>query len=88
MPPQFGTFKQAQRVQQVEAAQPELGFGSFERIVLPLRDQLIERVAFEPELLHGLVASDHPALPLAVHVLPVWWIAFLFPALVYSSRAS
>jgi hypothetical protein len=27
MPPQFGTFKQAQRVQQVEAEQPELGFG-------------------------------------------------------------
>ncbi len=27
MPPQFGTFKQAQRVQQAEAAQAELGFG-------------------------------------------------------------
>ena len=27
MPPQFGTFKQAQRVQQAEAEQPELGFG-------------------------------------------------------------
>ena len=26
MPPQFGTFKQAQRVQQAEAQQPELGF--------------------------------------------------------------
>jgi len=26
MPPQFGTFKQAQRVQQVEAEQAELGF--------------------------------------------------------------
>ncbi len=27
MPPQFGTFKQAQRVRQAEAEQPELGFG-------------------------------------------------------------
>ncbi len=27
MPPQFGTFKQAQRVQQRDAEQPELGFG-------------------------------------------------------------
>jgi hypothetical protein len=27
MPLQFGTFKQAQRVQQAEAEQPELGFG-------------------------------------------------------------
>jgi site-specific DNA-methyltransferase (adenine-specific) len=27
MPPQFGTFKQAQRVQQSESQQPELGFG-------------------------------------------------------------
>ena len=27
MPPQFGTFKQAQRVQQAEAAQAELGLG-------------------------------------------------------------
>ena len=27
MPPQVGTFKQAQRVQQAEAEQPELGFG-------------------------------------------------------------
>jgi len=27
MPPQFGTFKQAQRVQQAEAEQAELGFG-------------------------------------------------------------
>src|SRR6266566_5272030 len=27
MPPQFGTFKQAQRVQQAEAEQPELGLG-------------------------------------------------------------
>ncbi len=27
MPPQFGTFKQAQKVRQTEAEQPELGFG-------------------------------------------------------------
>jgi len=27
MPPQFGTFKQAQRVQQSDAQQAELGFG-------------------------------------------------------------
>jgi len=27
MPPQFGTFKQAQRVQQSNAEQAELGFG-------------------------------------------------------------
>ena len=27
MPPQFGTFKQAQRVQQADAGQAELGFG-------------------------------------------------------------
>ena len=27
MPPQFGTFRQAQRVQQAEAEQAELGFG-------------------------------------------------------------
>jgi site-specific DNA-methyltransferase (adenine-specific) len=27
MPPQFGTFKQAQRVRQERAEQPELGFG-------------------------------------------------------------
>jgi len=27
MPPQFGTFKQAQRVQQSDAEQAELGFG-------------------------------------------------------------
>ena len=27
MPPQFGTFKQAQRVQQQDAEQAELGFG-------------------------------------------------------------
>ena len=27
MPPQFGTFKQAQKVQQTTHEQPELGFG-------------------------------------------------------------
>ena len=27
MPPQFGTFKQAQKLQQPEAKQAELGFG-------------------------------------------------------------
>ena len=28
MPPQFGTFKQAQRVQQSDADQPELGLST------------------------------------------------------------